>query len=210
MKHNFIAIEGPIGVGKTTLAVRLAKSLEADFLSDTEAENPYLEKFYKSPRNHALHTQLHFLLTRSQLLKQTMLSDRPLVSDFLFAKDRLFAELTLDDTELWMYNQLFDAELRVGPKPDLVVYLQAPVEILIKRIEKRGLRFEQRVDSRYLQSLADSYESYFHNYTDTPLLVINASEINLADSETDYQSLLQHIQEIKAGRHFLNPIAESL
>ena len=209
MEHRFIAIEGPIGVGKTTLAKRLSESLGLDYVSDTDADNPYLERFYKQQKQFALHTQLHFLLTRLELLQQVAYAERPFVSDFILAKDRIFAELTLDDTELWMYSQVLERQQQVEPAPDLVIYLQAPVEILIKRIEKRGLRFEQRIDSNYLQKLIDSYESYFHNYVTTPLLVINASEINLADNEKDFQNLLSHIREISAGRHFLNPIAET-
>lgn len=208
MKHRYIAIEGPIGVGKTTLAGRLAESLEFEYVSDTEGNNPYLERFYKQQRQYALHTQLHFLLTRVELLQGVNPLEKPFVTDFTIDKDRLFAELTLDDTELWMYTQVHGREQAVGPKPDLVIYLQAPVEILIKRIEKRGLRFEQRMDSSYLQKLVDSYETFFHNYVATPLLVINASEINLADNDRDYENLLRHIKEINAGRHFLNPIAE--
>ena len=209
LKHNYIAVEGPIGVGKTTLATQLARSLDIDFLSDTESSNPYLEMFYRNPEQHAFHTQTHFLLSRSEILKQAALQERRFVSDFLIAKDRLFAELTLDDTELWMYQQMHASEQRAGPKPDLVIYLQAPVEILINRIEKRGHKFEQRIDSSYLQRVVDVYESFFHNFSQTPLLIVNATEINIADNKRDYDNLLARITDISAGRHYLNLVAET-
>lgn len=209
MKHQFIAVEGPIGVGKTTLATRLARSLEMNFLSDTEGDNPYLEKFYKNPRQFAFHTQVHFLLSRVALLDEAVKQNRPIVSDFLLAKDHLFAELTLDDDEMWMYRQMLATQTTEGPRPDLVIYLQAPVEKLISRIEKRGLRFEQRIDSTYLQGVVDIYESFFHNFVETPLLVVNAAEINIAENQQDYDNLLQRITEIGPGRHYLNPIAET-
>lgn len=209
MKHRFIAVEGPIGVGKTTLATRLARSLEMDFLSDTEADNPYLERFYKNPRQHAFHAQSHFLLSRIALLNEAQKRERTFVSDFLLDKDRLFAELTLDDDEMWMYQQMHAAQTIKGPRPDLVIYLQAPVAKLISRIEKRGLRFEQRIDSTYLQGVVDIYETFFHNFVETPLLVVNASDINIAENQRDYDNLLTRITEIGPGRHYLNPIAET-
>ena len=177
MKHQFIAIEGPIGVGKSTLAKQLAHHFKASFLSDTDASNPYLETFYRDPGSAALHTQLHFLVSRLGALKNPAVQkpSRPIVADFLLDKDRLFAELTLDHTEWWMYSQLYDQQVQEVPRPDLVIYLQAPLERLIERIERRGVGHEKRIDSNYLQQLIGLYERYFHQYSETCLLYTSPS-----------------------------------
>ncbi len=216
IKHKFVVVEGPIGVGKSTLALRLSRKLGYRFLADTDAANPYLEKFYRNPRQYALHTQLHFMLSRIDALtsgvgadeRHLSLADDGLVSDFFLDKDGLFAAETLDEQEFALYQRLLQRMGGALPYPDLVIYLQAPVEILIERIEKRGHKFEQRMDSSYLRRIVDRYESYFHQYDQSPLLVVNASEINLADNRQDFANLLQNIAEITAGRHYLNPIAE--
>jgi len=225
MKHRFIAIEGPIGVGKTTLAKKLASCFDAEYLSDTEIANPYLKAFYRDPKSVALHTQMHFLVSRLTALEASQCSgvtgnsdadSKPLekkrgrervVADFLIDKDRLFAELTLDEHEWWMYNKLTERLLQGLPQPDLVIYLQAPLERLIERIERRGLRHEQRIDSNYLQQLIGLYERHFHSYNSSPLLIVNADEINLADSETDVVRLAERIAELPGGRHYYNPVA---
>ena len=210
IKHKFVSVEGPIGVGKTTLAKRLAQSVGFRFITDTEHENPYLEKFYRDPDHYSFHTQIDFLLSRIRALETLLATpDSPgFVADFFLAKDRLFAATTLDEQEYQMYETLYRRLCENLPSPDLVIYLQAPVEILINRIEKRGLRFEQRMDSSYLQRIIDGYEAYFHHYDRSPLLVVNASAINLAENQQDYDNLLNNIAEISAGRHYLNPIAE--
>jgi len=210
IKHKFVVVEGPIGVGKSTLARHLAAALGYSFIGDPEDTNPYLESFYRNPEQFALHTQLHFLLSRVAALSEsaTGAGESALVSDFFLDKDRLFAAATLDEQEFAMYERIQQHMAGNHRQPDLVIYLQAPVEILIKRIEKRGLRFEQRIDSRYLKRIVDQYESYFHQYDRSPLLVVNASEINIADNRLDFENLLQNIADISAGRHYLNPIAE--
>ena len=211
MKHQFIAIEGPIGVGKSTLAGILATEFKADLVNDTERENPYLKKFYKDPQAVALHTQLHFLLSRLEVLNSPAVA-RPtntMVADFLLDKDKLFAELTLNEDEWWMYTRLFDRMSADCVKPDLVIYLQAPLEKLIQRIERRGLRHEQSIDSHYLQQLISIYERYFHEYADSALLIVNASEINLADDKEDIAMLVEQIRNLDGGRHYFNPIASS-
>lgn len=211
MKHQFIAIEGPIGVGKSTLADILATEFKADLVNDTERENPYLKKFYKDPQAVALHTQLHFLLSRLEVLNSPAVA-RPtntMVADFLLDKDKLFAELTLNEDEWWMYTRLFDRMSADCVKPDLVIYLQAPLEKLIQRIERRGLRHEQSIDSHYLQQLISIYERYFHEYADSALLIVNASEINLADDKEDIAMLVEQIRNLDGGRHYFNPIASS-
>jgi len=232
MAHDFIAIEGPIGVGKTTLGRKLADALGSRFLNDTEQDNPYLESFYRQKSSVAFHTQLHFLLSRLELLEREGVrsvgqrgargqpgnrqsgkpqpvnknsrGDRHVV-DFLIAKDRLFAELNLDENEWWMYQSLTERLDLEATIPDLTIYLQAPVEILIQRIERRGLGFEQRIDSHYLQRVVDSYERFFHEYDESPVLIVNAQAINIADNPADFELLTRQISEITAGRHYFNP-----
>lgn len=211
MRHKYIAVEGPIGVGKSTLASRLSASLGYAFLGEEAESNPYLESFYKHPAQFAFHAQTHFLLSRVETLSRLQASgaiENGVVADFFLDKDRLFASNTLDETEFELYERLFAGLVGQLQPPDLVIYLQAPPAILMRRIEKRGLRIEQHIDSSYLHKLADSYESYFHQYDDSPLLVVNAAEINIADNLLDYENLLNNIAEIGGGRHYLNPIAE--
>jgi len=209
MKHKFIAIEGPIGVGKSTLASTLAEHFRASLVRDTETENPYLKQFYKDPQPVALHTQLHFLLSRLEVMSSPSVArpTMPIVSDFLLDKDKLFAELTLSEDEWWMYTRLYERMTKNCVRPDLVIYLQAPLEKLIQRIERRGLRHEQRIDSHYLQQLITKYERYFHEYADSALLIVNASEINLADNEQDVSTLVEQIRNLDGGRHYFNPAA---
>ncbi len=215
MKHRYIAVEGPIGVGKSTLASRLAESFGFSFVGESALNNPYLEKFYKHPAQFAFHAQVYFLQSRVETLSQlqhphTERQASGVVTDFCMDKDCLFAANTLDDTEFLMYERLQSSLVIDLPKPDLVIYLQAPVSVLLNRISKRGLKFEQNLNSSYLQKLVDSYENYFHQYDQTPLLVVNAAEINIAENQVDYQNLLQNIAEIGPGRHYLNPIAATL
>jgi len=211
MKHQYIAIEGPIGVGKSTLAGILATEFKADLVRDTEEANPYLKQFYKDPKPVALHTQLHFLLSRLDALNSPSVArpTGPIVADFLLEKDKLFAELTLSEDEWWMYTRLFDRMSENCVRPDLVIYLQAPLEKLIQRIERRGLRHEQRIDSHYLQQLITVYERYFHEYADSALLIVNASEINIADNEQDVSRLIEQIRNLDGGRHYFNPVASA-
>lgn len=211
MKYQFIAIEGPIGVGKSTLAQKLATQFKASFLSDTDASNPYLKTFYRDPSAAAFHTQLHFLVSRLEALNNPAVvkPNQPIVADFLLDKDRLFAELTLDHAEWWMYSRLYEKQLTNVPRPDLVVYLQAPLERLIQRIERRGVGHEQRIDSNYLQQLSALYERFFHAYTSTPLLIVNAADINLADDPHEVLRLAERIREFEGGRHYFNPMAVS-
>ena len=211
MKYQYIAIEGPIGVGKTTLAKKLATSISGRYLADSDVINPYLKGFYQQPDRVAFHTQMHFLVSRLETLEAANLDKetRPVVADFMFDKDRLFAELTLDETEWQMYDSVFQRSVQNLVKPDLVIYLQAPLERLMQRIERRGIKHEQRMESRYLQRLIELYERFFHQYDASPLLIVNAAEINLADSPADFEMLIERIRSVDGGRHYVNPIASA-
>ncbi|HHM04429.1 MAG TPA: deoxynucleoside kinase [Gammaproteobacteria bacterium] len=203
-----IVVEGPIGVGKTSLARRLADSLGAELMLERAEENPFLERFYREPGHAALPTQLYFLFQRSRQMRDLKQGDlfRPaLVCDFMLEKDRLFAQVTLDADELDLYEQVYERVAIEAPLPDLVVYLQAPVEVLLRRIKKRGVSCEQKIDAAYLERLARAYADFFHHYHSAPLLIVNAAQINPVASELDYTSLLQRIREIRGGRHYFNP-----
>jgi len=205
---GFIVVEGPIGVGKTTLANKLATSFGSDLLLEGANDNPFLEKFYDDPKAAALPTQLFFLLQRARQLKEMKQSDMfsPVrVSDFLIEKDRLFADLTLDSDELELYDQVYSSLTIDVPRPDLVVYLQAPVEVLLERIQKRGLKHERFIEAAYLQRLCDSYIQFFYQYNNAPLLIVNAADIDFANNEDDYKLLHQRITEVQSGRNYFNP-----
>jgi len=210
-KPDFIVVEGPIGVGKTTLAKKIAQSFGSELLLEGAAENPFMSRFYENPKAAALSTQLFFLLQRARQMQEMRQADmfNPVrVADFLMEKDRLFAELTLDEDELKLYEQVYDQLTIDVPEPDLVVYLQAPVEVLLGRIENRGIQHERLIEAAYLQRLSDSYVDFFYHYTDAPLLIVNAAEIDFANNENDYQQLLQRLKSISSGRHYYNPQPE--
>ena len=209
---RYIAIEGPIGVGKTTLTNRLAGSLGATPILEDAARNPFLQDFYHRPEVNALPAQLHFLMTRRkamQRITRSVDSQDKWVSDFLFSKDRLFASLTLDEKKYSLYDEIA-SELDFGlTMPDLVVYLQAPLDVLYDRIESRGNSFEQSIASSYLARLQRAYTDFFYSYNDTPLLIVNASEIDFVRNEYDYARLVEELTKIEAGRHYFNPSPEA-
>ncbi len=209
---RFIAVEGPIGVGKTSLAKRLAESFASELILERAEENPFLERFYRDRRQSALPTQLFFLFQRARQIEQLRQSDMfaPVrIADFLMQKDRLFAELNLDPSELALYDQVAATLKLEPPKPDLVVYLQAPARVLMKRVATRGIPFEQLIDEGYLERLGEAYARFFHEYDESPLLIVNAATIDPIHRDSDYHELLAAIRRIKRGRHFFNHSAAS-
>ena len=203
-----IAIEGPIGIGKTTLARRLAETFNHQVVLENAEQNPFLERFYQNQKNAALATQLFFLFQRAQQLQDRRQSDffSPVqVSDFLIDKDRLFAKLTLDEDEFQLYEKVYQQLTIDAPKPDLVIYLQAPVDVLISRIENRGVKFEQNISSDYLQAINAAYSEFFLYYDSAPLLIVNAEELDTVNRPDDYTQLVDYLLNIRSGRHYFNP-----
>jgi len=206
---RYIAVEGPIGVGKTSLAKRLAKSFNYEILLEKSENNPFLERFYRDPRQMALATQLFFLFQRAQQiqdLRQDDMFEPVRVADFLMEKDRLFARQNLDTDEFKLYQNVYEHLTIDAPQPDLVIYLQAPVEVLIERIQKRGIQSEQLIEKRYLENLSNAYTEFFHYYDDSTLLVVNSAEIDLVNNDEDYDQLLDYILTTRKGsRNYFNP-----
>ena len=206
---RYIAVEGPIGVGKTSLAKRLAKSFNYEILLEQSEENPFLERFYHDPKQMALATQLFFLFQRAQQiqdLRQDDMFEPVRVADFLMEKDRLFARQNLDNDEFSLYEKVYEHLTIDAPRPDLVIYLQAPVEILVERIQKRGIEAEQLIEQQYLENLINAYTEFFHYYDESTLLVVNSSDIDLVNSDEDYEQLLDFILTTRKGsRNYFNP-----
>jgi deoxyadenosine/deoxycytidine kinase len=205
---GYIAVEGAIGVGKTTLARRLAASFNYDMLAEDAGENPFLERFYANPREAALSTQLFFLFQRTQKLAELKQRDifQPVrVADFLIEKDPLFARINLDADEYALYEKVYRQLTIDAPRPDLVIYLQASTDVLLERIEQRGITYEQGINADYLERLNDVYSQFFLYYDDAPLLIVNASAIDLADGERDFTQLVDYLLDIRSGRHYFNP-----
>jgi len=209
LRQRYIVVEGPIGVGKTALTRALAKRFSARSVFELVEENPFLASFYQDRNKYAFQTQLFFLLSRfkqQQELFQQELFQQVTVSDYLFAKDRIFASITLDPNELALYERVYE---HLGPrvmKPDLVIYLQARLDVLLARIRKRGREFERKFDPEYLAELSRTYNDFFHRYDETPLLVINTSDIDFVETERDFEELVRAIGSIKAGTHYYQPL----
>ena len=205
---RFIAVEGPIGVGKTSLTKRLAETFNYELLLENAEENPFLDRFYQNPKQHALATQLFFLFQRAQQIEESRQSDlfEPVrVSDFLIDKDRLFAELNLEKDEYNLYRKVYQHLVIDAPKPDLVIYLQAPTEVLLQRIQKRGIPSEQMIESEYLNQLNRAYTEFFHYYSDSKLLIVNSAEIDLVANDEDYEQLVKYVLSLPNGTHYFNP-----
>lgn len=206
---RYITVEGCIGVGKTTLARNIAQLFNYDMLLEQPEENPFLERFYRDPKSTALPTQLFFLFQRAnqlQSLRQDDIFEPVRVADFLIEKDQLFARTTLDDDELNIYRQVYDKLVINAPRPDLVIYLQAPLDVLLDRIRQRGIIAEQHITTDYLKALNDAYTEFFHFYDGAPLLIVNAKDLNLAKNRDHFKQLVEYILTIKSGRHYYNPV----
>jgi len=211
--HRFIVVEGPIGVGKTSLARRLADHFGSELWMEEAHDNPFLERFYRNMRGAAFPTQLHFLFQRVrqvQAMRQQDLFAPLRVSDYLLEKDRLFARVTLDDEEYALYEQVYSRLSIDAPRPDLVVYLQAPVDVLMERIAKRGIRYESHIERSYLERLTEAYATFFHHYDAAPLLIVNAAAIDPVKNNADFAELVAHMAATRRGRHYFNPMGHEL
>lgn len=201
---RYIAVEGPIGVGKTALARMLAADMKARLVLEEPDENPFLPQFYDDVTQYAFQTQLFFLLSRyrQQLqLKQQDLFQQKIVCDYIFAKDHIFAQLNLTPAEMDLYNQIFRLLDMQLPKPDVVVFLQANAEVLVKRIRKRNKNYEKSIDPDYVRTLSQGYSEYFFSYRDAPLLVVNTSDLDFVGRPEDYATLRKElISLIKSGK----------
>ncbi len=205
---NFIAIEGPIGVGKTTLAKRLAETFGKQLLLEPSFENPFLESFYVDGFKFALPTQLYFLLNRARQMAeipQPGILEQQLVSDFLFEKDRLFAQLTLNKEELKLYDEITMSLSLNIPKPDLVIYLQAPTNVLIDRIRDRGITAEKNIKENYLVGLSESYSKFFLYYDDAPVLTVNSTYSDFVGNDEHYAGLMEQILSMRGSHQFFCP-----
>ena len=204
---RYIAIEGPIGAGKTSLARRLGERLGADVVLEQPAENPFLARFYQDMARYALPTQLFFLFQRARQLEPLAQPDmfgRPVVADFLIDKDPLFARITLSGDELVLYQKIYDTIRPQAPAPDLVVYLQAGLPTLIERVRRRGAGYERGIGEEYLALLAESYARFFYHYSVAPVLIVNSENLNFVARDTDFELLVERIRAMKSRREFFN------
>ena len=206
---RYIAIEGPIGVGKSSLAKILAQKYASRLVKEEVAGNPFLERFYENPRKFAFQTQLFFLLSRyrqQRELAQGDLFEAGLVCDYILAKDKIFALINLEDDEISLYESIYKLLVSTLPKPDLVIYLQARPEVLLSRVRKRGIAYERNISLDYLRTLSDAYNEYFFHYNETPLLVVNTSEIDFVESPRDLEHLVREVKSVKRGTQHYIPL----
>lgn len=206
-KYRYIVVEGPIGVGKTSLAQRLAEHLGAEMLLEKPQDNPFLERFYQDPKRNALPTQLFFLFQRIEEVRdlaQMNLFNSRTVSDYLFDKDVLFAQLNLSDDEFKLYQNIYQSLAPQAPAPDLVIYLQAPTNTLVERVRRRGHSYERSITDDYLARLGNSYGEFFHYYESAPILVVNSEHMNFVDNADDFALLLERIENMRGPREFFS------
>ncbi len=206
---RYIAIEGPIGVGKSSLAKLLAQKFGSRLVKEEVAHNPFLERFYENPKKFAFQTQLFFLLSRyrqQKELAQGDLFESGVVCDYILAKDKIFALINLEDDEISLYESIYKLLVSTLSKPDLVIYLQARPEVLLSRVRKRGIAYERNISLDYLKTLSDAYNEYFFHYNETPLLVVNTSEIDFVESSRDLEHLVREVKSVKRGMHHYIPL----
>jgi deoxyadenosine/deoxycytidine kinase len=206
---RYIAIEGPIGVGKSSLAKILARKFDARLVKEEVGNNPFLERFYEDPRKFAFQTQLFFLLSRYRQQKEVAqgnLFESGLVCDYILAKDKIFALINLEDDEVSLYESIYKLLVSTLPKPDMVIYLQARPEVLLSRVRKRGIAYERNISLDYLRTLSDAYNEYFFHYNETPLLVVNTSEIDFVESPRDLEHLVREVKSVKRGTQHYIPL----
>ncbi len=210
LNKSHIVIEGPIGVGKSTLCRKIVDVFGGQVFMEKPAENPFLQKFYKDSKQYGLATQLFFLFQRIQQMtdldSEASALKKPIVADFMIEKDPIFAELTLQEQELALYRQVYESLSVDSTKPDLVVYLQAPVKVLKQRIKKRNIAYEQKIGDDYLARLCEAYTDFFHRYSTAPLLIVNAAEFDPISNDQHFAALVTQISKIQAGKHFFNPL----
>ena len=207
-KFPYIVVEGPIGSGKTTLARLLADKFSVQLLSEKAEDNPFLSRFYQDAQRYGLPTQLFFLFQRSRQIadmSQRDMFSAPTVADFFLEKDPLFARLNLDDEEYALYHQIYTHLQLKSPKPDLVIYLQTPIDELAERIEERNISYEQEIPREYIERLADAYSEFFHTYDTSPVLIVNNEKLNVIKDESALNLLVDRILQIKSSREYFNP-----
>ena len=206
---QFIVVEGPIGVGKTSLAKKLSESLSGTLILEDIENNPFLDRFYKGGRG-ALPAQLHCLFQRAkqlEILRQSDLFSSIYVADFHLEKDKLFASVNLDSSEMELYEKVYENMDIENVVPDLVIYLQANPSILLERIARRNVPSEKFIDRNYLENITESFARHYHSYDDGPLLIVNTASIDPLNNEIEYKQLLEQIKTTKGGRHFFNPLS---
>lgn len=207
-KYPYIVVEGPIGSGKTTLAKMLADQFPVDYLSEKAEANPFLPRFYQDAQRYGLPTQLFFLFQRANQIKDLNQRDmfaKPIVADFFLEKDPIFARLNLDDEEYALYHQIYQHLQLKAPRPDLVIYLQTPVDALMERIEERSVSYEQEIPREYIERLANAYSEFFHSYDASPVLIVNNEKLNILKNKSAFDLLLTRVDQIKGQREFFNP-----
>ena len=208
--QNHIVIEGPLGVGKTSLANMLAESMNGRVLLEDTEENPFLLRFYQNPQRYGFQTQIFFLLRRYQRsleIGQIDLFSPLIISDYLFDKDRIFARANLDDESFWLYEQLYQVLKKRMKTPDLVIFLQAKTDVLLKRIRKRDRSYERHISYAYLEKINQAFNEFFFHYSDSPLLVVNASEIDFVHVPEDFQDLVERIKGMRSGTQYYVPMS---
>jgi deoxyguanosine kinase len=206
-KLRYVAVEGPIGAGKTSLARRLAARLSADLVLEQPGENPFLDRFYEDMARFALPTQLFFLFQRSRLLEPIAQPDmfgRPVVADFLIDKDPLFASITLNADEHALYQRIYDAVRPQAPTPDLVIYLQAQPETLAERVKRRASHYEGGITEEYLALLSETYSRFFYHYATAPVLIVNSENLNFVESDADFELLVSRMRGMRSRREFFS------